>query len=162
MKQSRSIKNSNDFFKNITIIYFAMLMGQISFLAIALFLKFTGGQIVTDIFSTSFGIVVFLLSFICVIAGSYLYKRLILQAQSKVGIGEKLNAYQISVIVNLARIEGPVLFSIVVFLLTSQIYFLLFTLVLIIIFLTLRPSKQRAMEDLKIDSEQIDKASFES
>ncbi len=38
---------------------------------------------------------------------------------------------------------------------------LLFILILIIIFLTLRPSKQRAMEDLKIDSEQIDKVTFE-
>lgn len=38
---------------------------------------------------------------------------------------------------------------------------LLFTLILIIIFLTLKPTKQRAMEDLKIDSEQIVKVTFE-
>lgn len=143
------------------VIYFAMLMGQIVFLSLVLFLKSSRGQIITNKFSSSFGMAVFFISFICVIAGRYLYKRLVLQAKSKDSIIAKLNAYQVSVIVNLALIEGAVLFSIVVFLLTSQIYFLLATIILIIIFLTLKPTRQRAMEDLKIDSEQLDKAIFE-
>ncbi|SMO54432.1 hypothetical protein SAMN06265379_102401 [Saccharicrinis carchari] len=160
MKQSQLSQKANDFFKSLTIIYFAMLMGPIIFLFLVLFLKLSGGQIITDKFSSSYGVMVFLISFISVNGGRYLYKRLVLQAQSKMNIGEKLNAYQTSVIINLAFIEGAVLFSIVVFFLTSQVYFLLFTLVLIMIFLTIKPTRQRAIKDLKINSEQMAKASF--
>jgi len=156
MKQSPLTQNSKTYFRNLTIIYFAMLCGQLAFVGVVLCLKLTSAQIVMNKLSFPFSFVLPVIAISCVIAGRLIYKHQIKLSQIKSEMIEKMQTYQSGIIIKLALIEGSSLFSIVVFLMTGEVFVLMFTLVLLLIFWTLKPSRQKAIEDLKLTPKEIE------
>lgn len=147
-------QTSKTFFRTLTIIHIALLFGQLVFLSVALFLKLSSDTIITNGFSFPFSVVVPLLVIGCLVASKVVYAITTKQAQSKDGITDKMQIFYVATIIKLALLEGPSLFTIVVFLLTGEVYFLIFTLILVLTFIFSKPNREKAIADLKLNFEE--------
>ena len=131
-----------------------MLIGMVGFTAVVLFIKSGNGEINTHGLSFPFSIVVPVLAAIAIIVSKLMYSRLCKSAFTKVKLSDKMQVYYSANIIRLALVEGAALFSIVVVFISGEIYFLLFTLLLFLIFYTFKPSRERAISDLKLNPEE--------
>ncbi len=151
MEKNQSPQTSKIFFRTLNMFYIAMLIGQIMFLAIILFLKIAVGDISSKGLSFPFSVLVPTLTIVGFVAGNLIYRYKIKRANPKREITDKMQLYFTGTMIKLAIVEGTSLFSIVVFLITGEIYFLIFTLFLLTTFIVSSPSKQKAIIDLKLN-----------
>ncbi|WP_179008209.1 hypothetical protein [Winogradskyella forsetii] len=98
--------------------------------------------------------VVPVLTIVGALASQYLFKTTILQAHSKSSLKEKLMQYQSSKLIQFALIEGPAFLGIVGFLTTSNQYYLIFSAVLLIYLISLRPTHVEIKNNLNFNAEQ--------
>ncbi|MBK3519890.1 hypothetical protein [Carboxylicivirga marina] len=148
-------QNSKQFFRTLNLIHLAMLTGQLLFITVALHLKFSANAINTQELSFPFSLVVPLLTGICIVISKVLYTLLTKQTQTLSDIKDKMKLYMTSCIIQLALLEGAALFSVVVFMMTGEIYFLLFNLVLILFFWVAKPGREKAIIHLKLNNEEM-------
>ena len=71
-------------------------------------------------------------------------------------LGTKLQEYKTILIIKFALVEGPVLFSIVQYLLTANYYFLLFAAAGIVYMVYIRPTKITTISNLKLSTQEKD------
>ncbi|WP_075601947.1 hypothetical protein [Saccharicrinis aurantiacus] len=148
-------QNSKKFFRTLSLIHLAMLIGQVVFLVIVLNLKLTSGKVSTGALSAPFSYIVAGLTVSCIIVCKIVYAVKLKQAQSKEAITEKMAIFQSANIIRFALYEGPSLFSIVVFLLTGELYFLIFTSILLLFFIFSKPSRQKTIDVLDLNQDEI-------
>ena len=103
------ILNPRLFFKLLTIIYFALLAGQLLFGATAFAITQAKGFNLTT--RDPLVLVVPVTALGCFFAGSIVYKQLLNLAASKSTLDEKLMGYQSAFIARLALLEGPSLLA---------------------------------------------------
>src|SRR3569833_2407158 len=72
--------------------------------------------------------------------------------KQKYSLTEKLQGYRAAVIMRYALLEGPGLFSIIVYFLTGDIRVLVATAVIIALMLYIRPSREKLIADLELSS----------
>lgn len=149
--------NNAGFLKAISILFTAMLAGQIIFAALAFALVYTGS------FKTSapeleniFFILVPVLIIGGRLAGTSLYKKKIQQAKDTSVVAEKLNLYRAAFITRCALLEGPVLFAIITYLLTNKIELLAFAAGGILLFYMLKPTKEKVVSELQVKDSEIE------
>jgi hypothetical protein len=144
---------NKDFFKSINIIYFALLGGQIMFLAVVFIIA--KDVIMTKelkAMSNLFIIVVPVFAFGGLAAGRFMFRNMLNKVDKKESLYEKLKKYRTALILKFALHEGPVLFSIVFYLLTQNQFFLGIAAILIMFFLFIRPTKEKIIQDLELNS----------
>ena len=128
-------------------------MGQVLFAAVAFFINENRSFNLLDTNNKLFYIIP-LLALGSYVASNFLFKQNINTiANNNNSLKEKLNGYQVALIIKLAIIEGPVLFGIVAFLIGGNLYFLFISGLLIIYFLMQKPSKEKIIETLKLNYE---------
>ncbi|WP_225034780.1 hypothetical protein [Winogradskyella sp. SM1960] len=76
------------------------------------------------------------------------------QVQEKPAIQDKLIHLQTSKLIQYAMIEAPAFFGIVIFLMTSNLIYLIISAVLLAYLVMLKPSASQMKEDLKLNAEQ--------
>jgi hypothetical protein len=86
-----------------------------------------------------------------------LFKQLIGKIKNDASFEKKLEAYRSAMIMRYALLEGPSIFSTVVYLLTGNMIFLAFSGVMILAFLMNMPSRDKATQDLNLSSIEADK-----
>lgn len=152
---SQNQQTSKAYFKNLNLIHLAMLAGQILFVIVALYLELTQtGQHPDEIEGAEiYFMIVAILTVSGILGSKLLYESLTKNAQKKESIIEKMQAYQSALIVRLAILEGAILFAIVVFLLASEMLVLAFAAVLLLFFVGAKPTKQKAITDLRLNKE---------
>lgn len=84
----------------------------------------------------------------------YLFKYNLKKAKELRTIKEKTTAYSTALIISLALLEGPGLFSTVTVLMTSNLMFLVVTAVLVAYMLTLFPTQERFIRDLELNRDE--------
>ena len=145
--------------KALLILYNALLVGQILFLAITSVLIFSGN------FSTDSSLGKYLIEIIivCIVIGlagyfagaSLLRKRLEQLNNSPKSLMEKLNDYRGISITRWALSEFATLFSIIMAFVTGSPALLVIAIFLIALFLTTRPSLSKAASDLNVSEMEI-------
>lgn len=141
------------------IVYVALLAGQLLFAIIAFVLVKTGffaGMIalaVEKILQTIY--VVAAINAIWI--AFYLFKKKIEQARQILSLNEKFTVYRSACITKYALLEGANLLSLIFFLVTANYIFFIFAVVLIFVFMTLNPIRQRIKFDLQLEDADIDK-----
>lgn len=141
------------------IVYLALLTGQLLFAVIAFVLVksgFFGGTIasaVEKILQTIYVIATIAAIWIAF----YLFKKKLEQAEHLLTLKEKFNVYRSACITKYALLEGANLLSVVFFLITANSIFLIFAVVLMFVFMTLNPIRQRIKFDLQLEDADIDK-----
>lgn len=141
-------QNPRRFLKAITTIHLAMLMAQVLFLIVVIYLNSTRGIVQPS--ENIFLYVAPAIGVLGVLLSNLLFKSLLNKIKAKESLREKIMAYQAAILVRLALLEGPSLFGIITYLLTGNLLLLSVPVLLILYFLTLRPSKESVLNDLDL------------
>jgi hypothetical protein len=144
-------QTSREYFRSLQIVFYALIAGQLIFAMIALSLRQTGSIDIVDGLDDVFLFIVPLF-IIGGVTGSWLFSRNRIKASIlKTSLVEKMSDYRAIMIIRYALLEGPTFLAIIVFLMTGNLLFLGMAGIVIIIFLVLRPSPQRAVKDLQLN-----------
>ena len=144
------------YFRNLSILHFAMMASQILFAATVIGVAMVGelpppnaelGQVFVYVLiavaSSGLG-----LSFV-------LFNRWVAAAAEKATLSEKLRAYQTAAILRLAMMEAPSLLAIVGFYLTGIYWFFIVTALVLVVFGATVPAKARVQEGLRLGHEEV-------
>jgi len=145
-------QTSKQYFTALQIIYIALIAGQVFFGLIALFLNKTVGPF-SDNLQVRTVLIYIVPVFIIIgfLGGKYLFRKKMDEVKNKSSLFEKMNEYRAALILRYAFLEGPTFLSIIAYLLTSSWYFLVIAGFIILIFLTMRPTGDRAADDLELN-----------
>ena len=143
------------YFLALQIVYYALIAGQLIFAFLTFYLirsgLFDGEQAeLRNIFI--FIVPVFVMGGLFI--SHLLFKSFLNNAKGKISLYEKLTYYRSALIIRYALLEGPSFFAIVVYLLTGDYLFLGMSGLVILVFFTLKPSVERAINDLELNSEE--------
>ncbi|WP_426429839.1 hypothetical protein ACPX19_09875 [Winogradskyella sp. HB-48] len=84
----------------------------------------------------------------------FMFKAQLKQIHKKETLIEKLTAYQTSHLIRIALIEGPAFLGIVIFMISSNLFYLIIALALLVYLIFLRPTANGIKEDLNLNFEQ--------
>lgn len=148
-------QTADEFFRAIIVVYYGLLIGQVIFGLLTVYLInyiqiSPEGNDLKDVF-------LYIVPFFVVggVIASYLVFNNRLKAiDPGCGLTLKLTEYRSALIVRYALLEGPSLFCIVTYLVTGYIVFILLAAFIIFIFLTIKPSRERAIRDLKPNADE--------
>ena len=147
------------YLKLLTVIYSALFAGQLLFAVLVFMLK---NSTIIDFKNTRdpFLFVVPFMALGAIIGGNFLFKKTLTEATGKETLKQKLMVYQTAVIIKSALLEGPSWLGIFVYIQTSNFLYLIISGVLMLYFLTQRPTKDKIENDLNLSYE--DKIQFDS
>lgn len=145
--------------KSLQVLHKAMLLGQVLFAAVVLFLKYSGS------FTSSFShldktlqVFAVAISFAGFFIGSALFKKKVQQARDlSADIKTKAAAYRSASIIQWALLEAPCLFCIICFLLVGNYAFIALAAVLMFWFALNAPSKIKIMMLLRLSEEEMER-----
>jgi hypothetical protein len=144
-------QTSREYFRSLQIVFYALIAGQFIFAMIALFIR---QMRVIDTVDGLDDIFLFIVPLFIIggITGNWLFFNNRIKASIlKTSMVEKMSDYRAILIIRYALLEGPTLLAIIVFLMTGNLLFLGMAGIVIIVFLVLRPSPQRAVKDLQLN-----------
>lgn len=144
----------NSKIKTLQIIHLAMILGQVFFALIAFFLNKDRAASATEENELLLYIVP-LIAAIGVIAGSFMFRKRLAVLSPAASLSEKHALYQGACIMRYAFLQGPSLFAIAIYLMTGNLVFLLFSGLLILYLIYLRPSENTIAETLGLTAEEI-------
>ena len=101
----------------------------------------TDALIITDILLTASGIII----------GNRLYKTLVGKIPSESPLSQRVAKWQRICIRRFAFVEGPALFSFVLYLRVGNLFFLAILLLLLAYLISVRPTRSKLIDDLRLD-----------
>lgn len=146
------------FFKEMNIIYFALVAGQIMFFLVAFFIikdntNVAFGDEQAKMFSYFLPIVVIAI----IPLGYVMYSKLCRGGKQRGSLEEKLTVYRSAVIIKLALIEAAGFLCLVFYILTASNQFLILFAIVIVAFLINKPSKHAMIRDLNLSTDESEK-----
>jgi hypothetical protein len=143
--------------KALQIIHRAMLSGQILFAGIAFYLNYSGNFVASlKGHDQLLQVIAIVFSFGGFFIGSSLFKKKMQQLkESSPTLKTKLAAYRSAAIIQWALLEGPVLFSVICFMLVGNYAFFALAVVFILLFAVTTPNKTKMMVLLGLSEEDI-------
>jgi RsiW-degrading membrane proteinase PrsW (M82 family) len=136
--------------KTMKIIHGGLLAGQVLFAGVAYSTGVKAVYFNARDTKDVFFFVATVLAFGGIVAGFFLFKQLIGQLIEKTDLRSKLAGYQGAFITRSALLEGPSLFSIVAFMQSGNLFYLVISGFLMLILLRCRPTANRIAEDLDL------------
>lgn len=136
----------------LTILHFSFFGAMLIF---AGFAYYTNQNHVLDFENVDMTILL-ILALICVSAifgGHFMKVKQLEKASDYNSLREKLGIYQSASLINYAFVETAALFGIVLYLIKSEFSYLLVALILMIHFLTIRPTKEKIIKSLRLNRE---------
>jgi hypothetical protein len=143
---------SKEYFRILNILYFALFAGQVLFGVVILGFSLSGETIQEGLeFRDVFTIIVPLF-FVGGIYGSHmLFKNKLIVAKNKSSLFEKMADYRSALIARWALLEFPSFFSMVVCFWTGDLFFLVMAALILVYFISIRPSIEKTEIDLELD-----------
>jgi MFS family permease len=145
-------QTSKQYFRSLTILYFGLLIGQVAFAAITLYLNlellFQPDDSLRDIFI--YIVPIFVVNGFA--TGHLIYKSRLKKIKKHNSLTSKMGEYRGAMIIRLAMLEGASLFAIVVYLLTADLIFIAMSGLIIAFFIILRPTSDKISMDLELNS----------
>lgn len=155
------MQNSNNapgnFLKTTSIIYFALIAGQLAFMGVAYSIA-SDLKMTNDIRSLN-DMLLMVIPFVALggISASFMmFKMQLSKIDKEAPLANRLNAYRAALIARYALLEGPSLFAIVGFLLTGNFIFLGISGFIILIFLYFRPTRDKVAQDLELKNSEAE------
>lgn len=151
-------QNSKEYFRGLRIIHMCLILGQAFFMGITVFLLESGN------FEVEMKELISPLAWFLGVAGglSLLASYLVFNYKLKIARGkdilyEKMGDYRAALVVRYALLEGPSFTGLVFFMLTGFYWFLAFSLVILAIFVLIRPTAMKAETDLQLNPDEVRK-----
>lgn len=143
---------SKQYFRSLIIIFFALLMGQIIFVLLALFINSTIPNKENMVELVDVFLYIVPVSVIGgLLASIIIPNKKLKAAKERDGLKSKLEDYQALTIIKLALLEGQAFFAIVIYLITAEILFLGFGMIITLVFLIQVPRKRKVTIDLELN-----------
>jgi hypothetical protein len=137
-----------------TIIYVAQA-SVLVFISIAvLLLNASGGLNPVEYLTHIFYYLVPIATVVFLAMGHFIFKTLLSKIDATMTLRQKLPKYQNALLIRSALLELPGLLGAVAAMLTGEMYFLVATLLILIIFVMLRPTLYSIVEDLGLSGEE--------
>lgn len=148
-----SKQTSKDYFKGLNIVYFALIVGQLFFVTIAIFIGLNMPIAIEEAeVRMIVTIVISLLVASGISASHMIFNSKLKKIKEKSNIIEKTVEYRSVLILRYALLEGPSMLATVGYLLTGYLLFIGVVSVVITFFIILKPSKERLVFDLNLDA----------
>ncbi len=135
--------------KTLSVLYFSFLGSQLLFALVA-FLKQSTTYFEFENSEDVFIYAVPVLAVAAFVASMLVYREQISTLTDKGSLPEKFSGYQSAYLVRMAFLEAASIFGIIAFMLKGNLFSLVFTGLLILYFLTLKPSKDKVEADLDL------------
>lgn len=139
--------------KTLTIFHYAYCAAILIFGIVALYITENGAINFSDskdIFFYLVPVFAIALAFL----SHFIFQQNLKKVKEKTTLKEKLVHYQYSRIIRYAMLEAPALFGIVIFIITSNQFYLIISAVLLAYLFLLRPTESIIKEDLDLNTEQ--------
>lgn len=145
-------QTSGQYFRALTTMYLALLAGQIVLFVIFLYLNLTDPSRQPDPMGDILKYLVAILVINGFVVGQLIYKKRLIKLKSLDVLAAKLEAYRGAMIMRLALLEGPSLLALVLYFLTADLFFIMMTGFIIVIFLFFIPSRDKISRELELSS----------
>ncbi|MCB9175023.1 MAG: hypothetical protein H6589_10480 [Flavobacteriales bacterium] len=145
------------FIQRITIIHLALIIGLLLFAGVT-YSTVETNVLVFDFDSNFFTVIVPAMAISMAFASNFIFTKKVNELSNVSLLKDKLMGYQTASIIRFALLEGPAMFSIVIYMLTGNLLFLIMAGVLIVYFITIRPTKEKIEMELNLNFEH--KATF--
>ena len=142
------------YFKALTVLHYALTTGITLVIMIAYFLAGATASRNNEMLAAIFQYMVPALAFICIAAGNVLYKKRVNNIKTKNSLAEKLNDYRAAFILRDALLEGAALFAIIAYMLCDKLILLGVAILLVLIFVFIKPTKDKLIKDLELSSDE--------
>ena len=151
---------SGQYFKSLSGLCYALIGGMVLFMVIAVVATLNGVQLeggranLSDVHAPNSVFYIVLAVFVLGgITGSFnLFKKKLTAAKQKASLSEKLQDYRAAIIIRYALLEGPGLFSIIVYFIIGEMTVLTATVVIILLMVYARPDRDKLINDLELSS----------
>lgn len=149
---SAKLQTSREYFRSLQIIYYGMIAGPLLFILFIIYLKFSGlfeaqAPEMKDVYI--YLVPIFIIGGIVI--SNLIFKNRIKLAHNLPSLLNKMSDYYSVQIIRLSVLEGTILFSIVVCFITGEFLFLAMGGISMMVFYTLKPSREKAAKDLELD-----------
>lgn len=147
---------SEAYFRTLLILWAAMLMSHFSVGGVAVYLSFSGELPPYDAETAT--ILIYVLAGVgatCLGTAVVLVNGLIAKAADKPNLKEKLRGYQSASIIRFALLEGPSVLGLIGVMITGELLFLIASAVSVASLVVFRPSKQSAIEGLRLSGDEL-------
>jgi len=144
------------FLISLRIIHFALIVGQLIFAGIVIYLVDNGSSPNLKEYNNVFLIIAIFFTFGAIFAGNTIYKSKLKAILPGEKVIEKLQIYRVTLIIKYGILEGAAMFSIVAYFLIANFLFLIFLGVIIAAFLFSTPSVDKIVLDLKLSANEKD------
>ncbi len=143
------------YLKALNILYFALIAGLCIFVLIAIVLVSNSwmDNSMYDI-KNILESMALVIAIVCLFAGITLFNKRIAAIDPNAELSDKLNTYRAAVILRAALLDGAGIFSVMTYLLTGDMRVLAITAVVLLFFVTLRPTKAALVKALSLSSQE--------
>ena len=132
----------------------ALIAGQLVFIAVVLFLLSSGAWEAILVEETNlFLIIVAIATAGGFYLGNFIYGKQLESIKQLADFKEQLAKLKGIIIMRLALLEGPFFLSILFYLFTESWFFMVFAVLLLLMFLKLKPNKEQIISDLELSEE---------
>lgn len=155
-------QNSREYFKSIKIVFFSLLVGQLTFALIALYLNLGSESVKGNVgaMRNIFLIIALIFALNGLLTGNMIYRSRLRKVIKNPSLSKKLSEYRSTLLIRLAMLEASTLFSLVAYLLTADLIFVGFAGMTLAYFVFLNPRKETIAFDLELNPDE--KAIIES
>ena len=142
------------YLKSLQIIFIAIVLGSVSYLAAVVFIKIDDQDTVTN-YNDPLLYIVIAMTTIAIISSYLIYKFRLPGIKGKESVSEKLNAWRTLFIIRIALMEAACLFSVVGLFLTGFDIFLYMAVALIAFQFINIPTREKIKNDLELSEEEV-------
>lgn len=151
---NKTEQNFQQYQKSNTIVFAALLIGQVFFASFAVFFNQTQGPLNggDDVSRMVFMIVVPVFFLATYTIGNMIANKRVKLAKEEKQLKTKMEAYRSVNIIKYAMLEGTAFFSIITYLLTGEYLLVGFAVMIMLLFATYFPSKEKLVRELELNS----------
>lgn len=135
-------------FKSLSVIFFGLLLGMLMMGGIIYSMN-PSENFEVDLHNP-FIIVMIIVTIAGIFGSNALYGFFVNKIEENDTLADKISKIQQAMIVRLALVEGPTLVGIVLYIKEANLVFLIFSALLILYFLRLKPSRDKLLDDIKL------------
>jgi hypothetical protein len=145
---------SKEYFNALNIMYISLILGQVFFAVITVFLNLNG--LISFNFEESklaLVLIAIILAFSGIYGSNYVFKIRLNNIKQTAGLFNKLIEYRSASILKWAILEAPSFLAIIGYFLTGDMTFIIITIAIIAFFAMNRPSPEKTCIELELDTQ---------
>ncbi len=148
-------QTSKEYFREGKIVFYALAVSQLFFGLIAFLLVYSKTIAPPEpALQNSILIIVVLFAAGGFVGSNFVFNRKLKALKTKLELKERMADYRSALMIRYALLEAPVMLAIILYFLTCDILFLGLAALIVAYFLTLTPTRERAIKDLELSNKE--------